>query len=179
MNRNLFTSKLPGRLKEIRILNQEDWAFVPDDPPSRMKMPERIWKLLTMAQSELTRLDGVAMHIPNYELLDGVRGSQKDPGNFRRTQVYIGSDRGFIPPPPDVALECLYRLESYIHAKNDIPPLILSFLTHYQFETIHPFGDGNGRTGRLLLSLMIFKGANCQCAPYSERLQRFLPHGSG
>ena len=91
------------------------------------------------------------------ELLGGVRGHQRDPGNFRRSQVHIGSDRRFIPPPPRETIDCLHELETYIHSDNEIDPLIFCFLVHYQFETIHPFLDGNGRVGRLLLSLMIYK----------------------
>jgi Fic family protein len=91
------------------------------------------------------------------ELLSGVRGHHRDPGNFRRIQVHIGSDRRFIPPPAKEALSTLYELEKYIHQENDIDPLIFCFMVHYQFEAIHPFLDGNGRVGRLLLSLMIYK----------------------
>ncbi|MGP1385140.1 MAG: Fic family protein [Thainema sp.] len=94
-----------------------------------------------------------AMH---QELLAGVRGSQKDPGNFRRSQVHIGSDRRFIPPPPNEVMSCLYDFEKAIHKEKAIDPLIFCFMAHYQFETIHPFLDGNGRVGRLLLSLMIY-----------------------
>lgn len=90
-------------------------------------------------------------------LLDGVRGNQKDPGNFRKSQVHIGSDRRFIPPPHTDALQCLYTLEEYLHQNNEIDPLVFCFMVHYQFETIHPFLDGNGRVGRLLLSLMIYE----------------------
>ncbi|MGF1515129.1 MAG: Fic family protein [Elainellaceae cyanobacterium] len=90
-------------------------------------------------------------------LLSDVRGSQRDPGNFRRSQVYIGSDRRFIPPPPNEVMPCLYDLEKFIHADKKLEPLILCFVVHYQFETIHPFLDGNGRVGRLLLSLMIYQ----------------------
>ncbi len=90
-------------------------------------------------------------------LLTGVRGHHRDPGNFRRTQVHVGSDRRFIPPPSGEAIECLYQLEKYIHQDNRIDPLIFCFIVHYQFETIHPFLDGNGRVGRLLLSLMIYQ----------------------
>jgi Fic family protein len=86
-------------------------------------------------------------------LLMGVRGTNKDPGNFRRTQVHIGSDRRFIPPPPNEVMPCLYALETAIHQEKSIDPLIFCFMAHYQFETIHPFLDGNGRVGRLLLSL--------------------------
>lgn len=98
-----------------------------------------------------------AMH---QTLLSGVRGSQRDPGNFRRSQVHIGSDRRFIPPPPNEVMPCLDTLEKYIYKEKSIEPLILCFMVHYQFETIHPFLDGNGRVGRLLLSLMIYE--QCQ-----------------
>jgi Fic family protein len=94
------------------------------------------------------------------ELLEGVRGGHRDPGNFRRTQVHIGSDRRFIPPPPLEVINFLNELEVYIHQENSIDPLIFCFMVHYQFETIHPFLDGNGRVGRLLLSLMIYKWCN-------------------
>lgn len=89
-------------------------------------------------------------------LLDGVRGHQRDPGNFRRTQVWIGDYR-FIPPPPLNIPECLDKFEKHINRISDIDPLIFCVLVHYQFETIHPFLDGNGRVGRLLLALMIYK----------------------
>ncbi len=95
-----------------------------------------------------------AMH---KELLAGARGSTKDPGNFRRTQVHIGSERRFIPPPHNEVWSCLDIFEKSIHKSTDINDLIFCFMTHYQFESIHPFLDGNGRVGRLLLSLMIYQ----------------------
>lgn len=94
------------------------------------------------------------------KLLAGVRGHERQPGEFRRTQVHIGSDRRFIPPPAPETLELLNGLELYLHESNDIDPLIFCFMVHYQFETIHPFLDGNGRVGRLLLSLMIYQYFN-------------------
>ena len=100
------------------------------------------------------------------ELLSGVRGHHRDPGNFRRSQVHIGSDRRFVPPPPAETIECLNQLEKYIHKDSEIDPLIFCFLVHYQFETIHPFLDGNGRVGRLLLSLMIYKWCNLNSPLY-------------
>lgn len=94
------------------------------------------------------------------ELLKGVRGNRRNPGNFRQSQVHIGSDRRFIPPPAHEAIGCLNELEKYIHRENSIDPLIFCFMVHYQFEAIHPFLDGNGRVGRLLLSLMVYKWCN-------------------
>lgn len=91
------------------------------------------------------------------ELLAGVRGSSKDPGNFRRSQVHIGSDRRFVPVPPNEVMPCLDVLERFIHEDKSIDPLIFCFMVHYQFEAVHPFLDGNGRVGRLLLALMIYQ----------------------
>lgn len=93
-------------------------------------------------------------------LLNGVRGMKKDPGNFRRSQVHVGSDRRFIPPPPHELMSCLDSLEKFIHQQKNIDPLLACFMVHYQFEAIHPFLDGNGRVGRLLLSLMIYQQCN-------------------
>ncbi len=88
-------------------------------------------------------------------LMEGVRGHQKNPGRFRSVQVAIGSDWRFVPPPPQSVPDCLDSLEKYIHADSPLHPLVDCFLVHYQFETIHPFTDGNGRIGRLLLALML------------------------
>ncbi|NEO83624.1 MAG: Fic family protein [Spirulina sp. SIO3F2] len=93
-------------------------------------------------------------------LLMGVRGAQANPGHFRRGLVKIGSNARFIPPPAPEVLPCLDRLEKFIHQPSTIDPLLLCFMVHYQFESIHPFIDGNGRVGRLLLSLMIYQ--KCQ-----------------
>ena len=73
-------------------------------------------------------------------LLLGVRGRDRMPCEFRRIQVAIGSDYRFMPPPPEVLMECLDPLEKYFHVKTtNIDPLVNCFLIHYQFETIHPF----------------------------------------
>jgi Fic family protein len=89
-------------------------------------------------------------------LLSGVRGRDRTPGQFRTGQVAIGTDRRFTPPPRERLMECLDPLEKYFHVKpSRYDPLVDCFLIHYQFETIHPFSDGNGRVGRLLLAIMI------------------------
>jgi Fic family protein len=87
-------------------------------------------------------------------LLEGVRGSDHRPGEFRVMQNQIGRPARFVPPPPQFLNETLDAFEKYLHVTDDeFDPLVRSFMAHYQFETIHPFGDGNGRVGRLLLSL--------------------------
>ena len=91
-------------------------------------------------------------------LLSGVRGRDKAPGEFRREQNHIGSDYRFNPPPPSHLDECLDNFEKELHSEQTrYDPLVYCYILHYQFECIHPFLDGNGRVGRVLLSLMIFK----------------------
>jgi Fic family protein len=93
-------------------------------------------------------------------LLGHGRGAQHTPGEFRRSQVWIGGTRpgnaSFIPPPANELTECLKDLERFLHDRPDsTPPLVKAALAHVQFETIHPFLDGNGRIGRLLIALQL------------------------
>lgn len=93
-------------------------------------------------------------------LLRGGRGANKTPGEFRRSQNWIGGSRpgnaAFVPPPPDRMMECLDRFEHFLHdEKHNLPVLVEAGLIHLQFETIHPFLDGNGRLGRLLITLLL------------------------
>jgi len=94
-------------------------------------------------------------------LMSGVRGEKLTPGEFRRTQNWIGrpgctlKNADYVPPPPDDLLDALSLLESYLHAEPIYPPLIRLAFIHYQFEAIHPFLDGNGRIGRLLMTLLM------------------------
>jgi Fic family protein len=92
-------------------------------------------------------------------LRDG-RGAAKDPGEFRRSQNWIGGGRPgnarFVPPPPEDVMNCLGALEKYLHDDPAPTPLLIkAALAHVQFETIHPFLDGNGRMGRLLITLLL------------------------
>ena len=93
-------------------------------------------------------------------LMEGVRGQHLTPGEFRRSQNWIGSpgctlmEATFVPPPVQEMHEALSELERFLHTKSPLPPLVRLALIHYQFEAIHPFLDGNGRIGRLLLTLL-------------------------
>jgi Fic family protein len=94
------------------------------------------------------------------KLLAGGRGSSKDPGEFRRSQNWIGGSRPgnavFVPPPHTVVQDCISNLEQFIHEDpSSLPILIKAALVHVQFETIHPFLDGNGRVGRLLITFLL------------------------
>jgi Fic family protein len=92
-------------------------------------------------------------------LLRGTRGADKQPGIVRTSQNWIGGTRPgnaiFVPPPADVVPKVLADLERWIHGEDPLPPLVRSGLVHAQFETIHPFLDGNGRIGRLLVALLV------------------------
>ena len=93
-------------------------------------------------------------------LLDSGRGAAQNPGEFRTSQNWIGGTRPgnamFVPPPPNEVMGCLGDWERFVHAETpDMPPLIKAGLLHVQFETIHPFLDGNGRLGRLLITLFL------------------------
>ncbi len=96
-------------------------------------------------------------------LLDGVRGSNAAIGEFRRIQNYISGDAGglsaarYVPPPARELMPVLDAFEKYIHTESDDPPLVRMAWLHYQFEAIHPFIDGNGRIGRLLMTLLFIE----------------------
>jgi Fic family protein len=94
-------------------------------------------------------------------LIHGTRGSKKALGEFRRTQNWIGPaganvfEAHFVPPPPEQVLPTMANLEEFFNESNHMPPLIKVALIHAQFETIHPFADGNGRIGRLLITFFL------------------------
>jgi len=94
-------------------------------------------------------------------LMAGVRGAEKSPGEFRRSQNWIGPPGGllqhasFVPPPPHEMLESLGNLERFLHEPGPLPALVHAGMAHAQFETIHPFLDGNGRVGRLLITFLL------------------------
>ncbi len=119
---------------------------------------------LEYARSEVRREDGLplSMRLLNQahrRLMTGVRGGERQPGEVRRSQNWIGGTRPgnaiYVPPPPHLLGELLGEFEKYIYAEDDLPPLVRTGLLHAQFETIHPYLDGNGRIGRLLVTLLL------------------------
>ena len=95
------------------------------------------------------------------KLLQGVRGEKREPGQFRKEQNWIGpkgcsiETATFVPPQVHIMHDCLGNLEKFLHYQDRMPPLVKAALIHAQFETIHPFRDGNGRIGRLLVTLFL------------------------
>jgi Fic family protein len=127
-------------------------------------------------------------------LVDATRGGRKTPGEFRKSQNWIGGnmpgDAAFVPPPPQEVMPSLGALEKFIHA-DELPKLLIAGLVHAQFETIHPFLDGNGRVGRMLITLMLVAQGVLEKpwlyvslhfkrnrTTYYELLQRVRTHGA-
>ncbi len=119
---------------------------------------------LAWARRELVRPKGPPLsmrllHGVHRRLMKGVRGASKQPGEVRRSQNWIGGTRPgnavYVPPPPEEVPRLLGDLELYIHAEDPLPPLVRTGLVHVQFESIHPYLDGNGRMGRLLIALLL------------------------
>jgi Fic family protein len=119
---------------------------------------------LKYARDELQRQRGLPLSMrllkgTHKRLMQGVRGSGKQPGEVRRCQNWIGGTRPgnavYVPPPPQALAELLGSVEKYMYADDNLPPLVRAGLIHAQFETIHPFLDGNGRVGRLLITLLL------------------------
>ncbi len=118
---------------------------------------------LSYAREELGRAEGLPLsmrllHEAHKRLMYGARGASKQPGEIRRSQNWIGGSRlshaTYVPPPVQFVPDLLSDLEKYLHKDDDLPPLIRIGLAHVQFESIHPYLDGNGRIGRLLIALL-------------------------
>ncbi len=119
---------------------------------------------LTFARKEIASPKGLPLGTRllcevHRRLMRGVRGADKMPGEIRRSQNWIGGTRPgnalFVPPPPEVVPDLMTQLDTWLHSADALPPLIKAGLAHVQFETIHPFLDGNGRIGRLLITLLL------------------------
>jgi Fic family protein len=119
---------------------------------------------LAWARRELARPRGLPLsmrliHGVHRRLMKGVRGASKQPGDVRRTQNWVGGTRPgnavYVPPPPEEVGRLLSELERYLHSPDPLPPLVRAGLVHVQFESIHPYLDGNGRVGRLLIALLL------------------------
>lgn len=119
---------------------------------------------LSLARAEIAKPRGLPLctrllAAAHRRLMHGVRGADKQPGDVRTSQNWIGGSHPgnarFVPPPPQELPESLGALERWMHGHDPLPPLVRAGLAHAQFETIHPFLDGNGRIGRLLIALLL------------------------
>jgi Fic family protein len=159
----VLSSQIEGTQSSLQdLLAAEAQLYTPEAP----KDVDEVVNYVAAMNYGLTRLSDLPVSVRlireiHEKLLDGVRGSRLTPGELRRTQNWIGpggcslSEATFVPPPPQIVPQALGDLEKFLHAKNDLPLLIKIGLAHAQFETIHPFLDGNGRVGRLLITFLL------------------------
>jgi len=138
-----------------------------DEKTKTMRPVDEVVNYVNAMNSGLTNLHKLPfstrlMHQLHSRLMDRVRGQEKTPGQYKTRQNWIGPDgctlneAVFVPPPPSHNDELMGDLERFYHLENsDIPDLVRAAIIHYQFETIHPYADGNGRLGRLIITLML------------------------
>ena len=158
----VLSSKIEGTQTTLsEILAAEAGAFVKQDPDDLQEVQNYIKAL----DYGLVRLKELPLSLRlikevHERLMQGVRGSYATPGLFRTSQNWIGAPgctlntAKFVPPPADYLMDCLSDLQTFLHDRS-LPALIQIALCHYQFEAIHPFLDGNGRVGRLLITLLL------------------------
>jgi len=159
----LRTSSLEGTyVTAEQLLLYELDPSEPQSAQSLVNAQREVWNFMrALIEGEAVFLERDHMALAevramHHLLLEGVRGNDKKPGSFRSDQVFIGTDHRFIPPPGHVVSQLMQNLAEYWKAPPpSMKPLAWVGVVHYQFETIHPFRDGNGRIGRALLSLML------------------------
>ncbi len=159
----VLSSQIEGTQSSLRDLLEAEARILSPDRPADVREVINYVHAMNYGLERLATLPvSVRLIRETHErLLKGVRGHMLAPGELRRTQNWIGpggctlNEATFVPPPPDVVPEALSDLERFLHAKDDLPVLVKVGLAHAQFETIHPFLDGNGRVGRLLITFLL------------------------
>ncbi len=160
-------AELSSRI-EGTYANQEELVLFELDRDTAADKPDvrEVWNYVAAFEYGLKRLQELPVSLRlirelHSKLMKGVRGGDRRPGEFRTCQNYIGrkgqpiTNARYVPPPPSEVPACLDAFEKAIHAESKQPFLVSLALIHYQFEAIHPFEDGNGRIGRLLLPLLL------------------------
>jgi Fic family protein len=160
----LLTSQIEGTQATLTDLFDEEAGFAVSNTDDVEEVTNYL-RAFRLVQDNLRDPAGLPISVrllsdAHSLLLDGARGTGKQPGELRRSQNWIGGTRPgnavFVPPPADKVPGLLADLERFIHAeKAELPPLVRISLVHAQFETIHPFLDGNGRIGRLLIAALM------------------------
>ncbi len=160
----LLTSQIEGTQATLVDLFDEEAGFAVSNTDDVEEVTNYL-RAFRLVQSHLRNPAGLPVSVrllreAHRLLLDGVRGHGKQPGELRRSQNWIGGTRPgnavFVPPPPERVPTLLADMERFIHdAAQPLPPLVKTALVHLQFETIHPFLDGNSRIGRLLIAALM------------------------
>jgi len=159
----LLTSQIEGTQATLTDLFDEEAGFKVSNTDDVEEVTNYL-RAFRLVQEQLRDPKGLPISVrllcdAHRLLLNGVRGAGKQPGELRRSQNWIGGTRPgnavFVPPPPDNVAQLLTDMERFIHdGVTDLPPMVKVAIIHAQFETIHPFLDGNGRIGRLLIATL-------------------------
>ncbi|PPD28494.1 MAG: cell filamentation protein Fic [Methylomonas sp.] len=161
----LLTSQIEGTQATLTDLFDDEAGFAISNTDDVEEVTNYL-RAFRLVQENLRAADGLPISVrllcnAHQLLLDGARGTGKQPGELRRSQNWIGGTRpgnaAFVPPPAERVADLLADVERFIHAtpSDGLPPLVKIALVHAQFETIHPFLDGNGRIGRLLIAALM------------------------
>ena len=159
----LLTSQIEGTQATLTDLFDEEAGFAVSNTDDVEEVTNYL-RAFRLVQDNLRSPQGLPISVrllcdAHRLLLEGVRGAGKQPGELRRSQNWIGGTRPgnaiFVPPPADRIASLMGDLERFIHDRSILPPLVKIALAHAQFETIHPFLDGNGRIGRLLIAALL------------------------
>jgi len=158
----VLSSKIEGTQATLGELLANDAGAIVNRSPDDLR---EVGNYVTALDYGIKRLKTLPLSLRlirevHEKLMEGVRGDHATPGEFRKTQNWIGpagctlQNATYVPPSPDLMMDCLGTWEQFLHVQK-IPPLVQVGLLHYQFEAIHPFLDGNGRVGRLLIVLFL------------------------
>ena len=160
----VLSSRIEGTQATLGELLANDAGAVVNRSPDDLR---EVGNYVTALDYGIKRLNTLPLSLRlirevHEKLMEGVRGDHATPGEFRKTQNWIGpagctlQNATYVPPSPDLLMDCLGTWEQFLHVQT-IPPLVQAGLLHYQFEAIHPFLDGNGRVGRLLIILFLIE----------------------
>lgn len=160
----LLSSQIEGTQASLEGVLEFEADLTPKEDVNEIKEVINYIKALNYGMERLNELPMSLQLIGGIHenLLEGTRGASLYPGEFRKFQNYIGTPGAtlheaiFVPPPPEMVITAMEELEKFFQNKDNIPPLVKIALIHAQFETIHPFLDGNGRMGRLLITFYLF-----------------------
>jgi len=160
----VISSQIEGTQASLDDLLASEAEAYSTAPPEHVEEICNYLEALSYARGQLRRTKGLPLSVrllngAHERLMSGTRGQDKQPGKIRRSQNWIGGTRPgnarFVPPPPNRVPELLGSLETFLNSQDPLPPLVRAGLAHAQFESIHPYLDGNGRLGRLLIALCL------------------------
>lgn len=160
----VLSSRIEGTQATLGELLASDAGAAVERSPDDLR---EVGNYVAALEHGMSRLESLPLSLRlirelHEKLMRGVRGDHATPGEFRRSQNWIGppgctlNNASFVPPPVEMLMDCLGQWEDFLH-DHSLPPLIQVGMLHYQFEAIHPFLDGNGRVGRLLITLFLIE----------------------